>query len=162
MASAVYAAAVWLGTPTSDGIQTAVVRFAAIVVGLVCVLGIVACGGGGGVSVTQLKRSDKPYFWLGTSFDGLNLTHAEPYGTGHDRGVADLIYGDCHASGDAGCAPPLDLQHRLCRGTLTIVIFVGTDPTPGRAARAAKALRPLTNAARRITPQIAYDRSPPC
>lgn len=109
------------------------------------------------VDLGRLTSSSLPYYYVGRSFDGLQLTHAESY----HSGVANLIYGTCEPRPD-GCPPPLALQHRLCRGRATVVIFVGVNPKPGRAARAAKALRPLSKGARRMAPEIAFDRSPPC
>jgi hypothetical protein len=50
----------------------------------------------------------------------------------------------------------------LCRGRVTVVIFVGTNPKPGRATRAAHELRPLSKGARGVKPDLAFDRAPPC
>jgi hypothetical protein len=110
----------------------------------------------------KLERSNKPYFFVGRTFDGLELTHTETYETADDN-TATLVYGDCEPVGDdGGCAPPLELQHRLCGDELAVVIYVGVDRKPGRAARAANALRPVNDAARRIEPDVAFDRAPPC
>jgi hypothetical protein len=60
-----------------------------------------------------------------------------------------------------GCAPPLELEHRLCHGTVTVVIWAKGE---GRlAARAAHALRPLSRGARTAQrPKIAFGHSPYC
>ncbi|WP_354701949.1 hypothetical protein DSM112329_02291 [Paraconexibacter sp. AEG42_29] len=42
-------------------------------------------------------------YWLGEQFAGLPLT---------DSTDSNYSYGDCEASGDAGCAPPLQVQNR--------------------------------------------------
>ena len=123
-----------------------------------CASLLAACGGHE-VDLAEFESSDRPYFYAGESFDGLSLTHVEPYDA---TGVGFLIYGTCEASSDTGCAPPLELQHRLCGGRLTVVIFVGSDLKPGRAARAAKALEPLSRGARGVKPSLAFDSSPPC
>jgi hypothetical protein len=105
-----------------------------------------------------LKDADAPYYYVGPSFDGVEISHVERY----DAGVADIVYGTCQAGDDEGCAPPLQLQHRLCRDRVTVVIFVGQGAKRGSAARAADALRPLSKAARGRHADVAFDRSPPC
>ncbi len=128
---------------------------------IACVTSLSACGSNGaGIApeLAKLRKSRQPYYYVGRSFDGLRLVHVERY----DGGVANLIYGTCDAGDDQGCAPPLALQHRLCRGRVTVVIFVGANPKPGRAARAQHALRPLSRGGRQLTPDVAFDRSPPC
>jgi hypothetical protein len=108
----------------------------------------------GSLDVNDLRNSDAPYYYVGESFDGLRITHVERY----QRGEATLIYGDCKARSDEGCAPPLELQHRLCHARVTVVIFASN----GRAARAADALRPLSPGASAHQPKIALHRSPLC
>lgn len=44
-------------------------------------------------------------YWLGTSFAGLPLTSIA-----RDNGFVTVVYGDCDPQGDAGCAPPLQIQ----------------------------------------------------
>src|ERR1043166_2309001 len=109
-----------------------------------CVVFLAACGAGGRPNLTDFKNSREPYYFVGPSFDGLRLTHVEPYNA---AGVASFIYGTCEPTADGGCPAPLELQHRLCRGRVTVVIFTGADPKPGRAARAAHALHPLSKGA---------------
>lgn len=124
-----------------------------------CVVSLAACGSSGGTpDLTRFKDSRRPYYYVGRTFDGLRLTHAEQY----IRGVALFAYGTCNPPPDGGCPAPLELQHRLCRGRVTVVIFIGVDPKPGRAARAARALRPLSKGAKGVKPDVAFDRSPPC
>ena len=124
-----------------------------------CVVTLTGCGpnGGGVPDLTKYEKSRQPYFYVGPSFDGLRLSHVLPY----DAGVGAVFYGTCKSPPDGGCPPPLELQHRLCRGRVTVVIFVGAEK-PGRAARAAHALRPLSAGARGIKPELAFDRAPPC
>jgi hypothetical protein len=127
-----------------------------------CVVSLAACGSSGTGSapdLTKFKDSAQPYYYVGSSFDGLRLTYAEPYDA---AGVAFLAYGTCKPPPDGGCPAPLELQHRLCRGRVTVVIFVGANPTSARAGRAAQALRPLSKGARRVKPDLAFDQSPPC
>lgn len=126
---------------------------------LTCIVGFLAACGGSAGDLTSVEGSSLPYFWAGSSFDGLELEHVEPY---DETGVAFLVYGTCEPSSDGGCPPPLELQHRRCGPRVTVVIFVGADPEPGRAARAAKALRPLSDGARGVRPSVAFDRSPAC
>jgi hypothetical protein len=137
-------------------------RAAAVVAAVIaCVTSLTACGSNGdriNPELAKLRESRQPYYYVGRSFDGLRLVHLEPYG----GSVANFIYGTCKAGDDHGCAPPLALQHRLCRGRVTVVIFTGANPKPGRAARAGQALRPLSRGAREVTPDVAFDRSPPC
>ena len=58
---------------------------------------------------------DYALYYLGTSFNGLPLTHAAmgPGSGIHRRRAWDFIYGDCTPSGgDApSCTPPLDVQN---------------------------------------------------
>jgi hypothetical protein len=118
-----------------------------------------ACGSGSGVpNLAKYEKSRQPYYYVGRSFDGLHLSGVQPY----QAGVASIFYGTCKPPRDGGCAPPLELQHRLCSGRLTVVIFVGANPNPGRASRAAHALRPLSNGARGGKPLLAFNRAPPC
>jgi hypothetical protein len=116
---------------------------------------VTACGGGSNsLDVNDLRNSDAPYYYVGEAFDGLMISHVERY----QNAVATFTYGSCEARSDEGCAPPLELQHRLCRGTVTIVIFANER----RAARAADALRPLSRGASAQRPEIALNRSPQC
>lgn len=118
---------------------------------------VTACGGAGSLEVSDLRNADAPYYYVGESFRGLRITHVERY----QRSVATLIYGDCKARSDMGCTPPLELQHRLCHGTLTVVIFAKGNER--RAARAADALRPLSRGASSAQrPTIAFGHSPYC
>src|SRR5207244_12878090 len=66
--------------------------------------------------------------------------------------------GDCKARSDEGRAPPLELEHRLCHGTVTVVIWAEET----LAARAAGALRPLSRGANGRRPEIAFNHSPRC
>jgi hypothetical protein len=112
------------------------------------------CSEGGSLSVDDLRNSKAPYYYVGRSFEGLKISHVEQY----QRGVATFIYGTCKARSDEGCAPPLELQHWRCHGSVTVVIFANK----GRAARAAGARRPLSRGAKARRPQFAFERSPGC
>jgi hypothetical protein len=108
-----------------------------------------------------MRADERPYFWVGESFEELELTHAEPY-----RGrFATVIYGRCEVPtgwfADGGCAPPLSVQNVLCSsGAVNVAIF---GDGGGRAARAAKSVRPLNDAARAAgEPMITFDRSMDC
>ena len=109
---------------------------ALVMFGAGCMGGSNVCPNGP-VEVERLRRSKAPYFWVGRTFDGLDLTHTEAYGDA-SKTVASLIYGRCEVAGGwfKDGAPPLELQHRLCGDELIVVIFVGAEPKPGRAARA--------------------------
>ena len=76
----------------------------------------------------------------------------------YQRSDAAITYGDCKARSDEGCAPPLELEHRLCHGTVTVVIWAKET----LAARAADALRPLSRGANGRRPEIAFNHSPRC
>jgi hypothetical protein len=109
-----------------------------------------------------LKDANAPYYYagpdVGPAFDGFETSDVQRY----DAGIAAIIYGTCRASNDKGCAPPLELQHRLCRGQVTVVIFVGQGAKADSAARAAEALRPLSKGARGRQANVAFDLSRPC
>jgi hypothetical protein len=112
-------------------------------------------------NLDDLRNADAPYYYVGSSFDGLEVTHIQTYRAGE----ADILYGTCKPpSGDGGCPLPLELQHRLCHGVVTVSIFVGQGAKRGSANRAAKSLRPLSKGARvrRERPDIVLDRGVPC
>src|SRR5262249_39738362 len=117
-----------------------------------------ASGGSSAPDLGKYEKSRQPYYYVGRSFDGLRLSNVQPY----QAGVASIFYGTCKPPPDGGCPPPLELQHRLCRGRLTVVIYVGTNPKPGRAVRAAQALRPFSEGASHGKPLLAFDRAPAC
>jgi len=138
-------------------------KYAALVATAAAVLA--GCGGGtivvptGPVKLDELRADSRPYFWVGTSFEGLPLTYAEQY----NGRFGSLMYGTCEIRGgsfsDEGCAPPLEIQNTICRGEVSVAIFPGGR----RAARAAKALRPLNAAARRAKePFVSIDRGVAC
>ena len=125
---------------------------------LACAVGLVGCrSGDGSVNVDDLRDADAPYYYVGPSFDGLPVTHILRYRAGE----ADVAYGTCRPpSGEGGCGLPLELQHRLCHGIVTVSIFAERD----RARRAAKALRPLSKGAhaRPKRPFVVFDRGVSC
>ena len=138
------------------------------VIVLVALLGAVAAGCGGTVTVpsgpvrlTEMRADHGPYYWVGESFEGLALNSANPY----SGRFGNLIYGKCEAPtgpfAEGGCAPPLQVQNVLCRdGRVTVALFARGG---GLAARAAKALRPLNRTARAAgKPMVTFDRSIDC
>ena len=110
------------------------------------------------VSLEDLQKADTPYYDVGSSFDGFELSHVERY----QGGVANILYGTCDAGSDGGCPLPLELQHRLCHGRITISIFVGQGAKKGSAHRAAAALRPLSKGARKQKPDVVFDTGAAC
>jgi hypothetical protein len=109
------------------------------------------------VSIADLRKADAPYYYVGRSFDGYDVSDVLRYRADE----ASILYGTCkQPSGEGGCAPPLQLQHRLCLGVVTISIFAES----GTARRAAKALRPLSKGARARTqkPVVVFDRGVSC
>jgi hypothetical protein len=112
------------------------------------------------VNLDGLKNADAPYYYVGSSFDGYDVSYVARY----RAGTASIIYGTCHAGSDGGCPPPLEIQHRLCFGVVTISIFVGQGAKSGSARRAADALRPLSKEARARTqePDVVFDRGVAC
>jgi hypothetical protein len=128
--------------------------FASIVVAAGCT------SGDRSVNLDELRTADAAYYYVGPSFDGHDASHIERY----RAGVASIIYGTCDLGDDDGCSPPLEIQHRLCLGVVTISIFVGQGAKPGSARRAAEALRPLSAGARARTtrPAVVFDRGVAC
>lgn len=134
---------------------------------LACVLVLGACGRGsetvpnGPIHLAEMRVDTRPYYWVGELFDGLPLTYAKPY----SGRFGNLMYGTCELPtglfAEGGCAPPLQVQNVLCEdGQATVALF---SHGGGRAARAAKALRPLNTAARRAgSPRVTFDRSVLC
>ena len=116
------------------------------------VLSLAACSGSsddtgdGQEQLNALRRANVPYFYLGDTFLGLPVTHAEG---DQKRGL--VVYGDCEP-GESGCAPPVQVQTKLCkRRKVVVAIFFGTRiPGQARMQRAKKAVRPLNEAAKRI------------
>jgi len=116
-----------------------------------------AVGCGGRVQLDGLRKSDAPVYWLGSSFEGLELTYADTWG----GDGALLVYGSCEPSGgflgDAGCTPPLQL--RSCSGSDGVSLFGGQT----LMRRAAKELRPLNAAAHRVgRPYIQFGHGSYC
>lgn len=112
-------------------------------------------------NLDDVRDAEVPYYYVGPSFDGFEVTHVQPY----REGTADILYGTCEPPGDeGGCPLPLELQHRLCHGVVTVSIFVGQGAKRGSAKRAARALRPLSEGARVRTeePVIVFDHGVPC
>jgi hypothetical protein len=128
---------------------------------------LVSCGGGsvtvpsGPVRLAEMRADSRPYYWVGESFNGLELTYAEPY----NGRFGNVGYGTCEAPtglfAESACALPLQVQNVLCAdGSATVALF---SDGGGRSARAAKALRPLNEAARRAgAPRVTFDRSVLC
>jgi len=113
------------------------------------------------VNLDELRNADAPYYYVGPSFDGRHVTHIERYRAGQ----ADVLYGTCKPpSGEGGCPLPLELQHRLCHGVVTVSIFVGQGAKRDSARRAARALRPLSKGARARPkkPFVVFDRGVSC
>jgi hypothetical protein len=116
--------------------------------------------GDGSVNLDALHKADAPYYYVGPSFDGYDVSYVSPY----RAGTASVIYGSCHAGDDEGCPPPLEIQHRLCLGVVTVSIFVGQGAKRGSAHRAAEALRSLSKGARARPkrPVVVFDRGVSC
>ena len=75
-----------------------------LVVVLLAVLGGCASGS---VDLSEYRRPEvPPTYWLGETFEGLELTDAH----GGPEGPT-FVYGTCESSSNGGCAPPLELQH---------------------------------------------------
>src|SRR3954452_24772025 len=119
---------------------------------------ITACGGAGSLEVKDLRNADAPYYYVGESFHGLKISYVQRY----QRSDAAIIYGDCKVRfgiDPGSCTPPLELEHRLCHGDVTVVIWARET----LAARAADALRPLSRGASSAQrPKIAFGHSPYC
>ena len=134
---------------------------------LACALLLAACGArsetvpNGPIELAELRADTRPYYWVGESFDGLALTFAKPY----SGRFGSLMYGTCETPtglfAEGGCSTPLQVQNVLCTdGNATVALF---SDGGGRAARAAKALRPLNAAARHAgSPRVTFDRSVLC
>ena len=131
----------------------------AAAVGLAATELLAGCSQSGSLKVTDLRDATLPYYYVGQSFDGFKVSHVERY----RAGVAEILYGSCEAAAyDQGCPVALELQHRLCHGHLTVVIFTGQGAKKGSATRAAAALRPLSRSARGQKPTVAYGEAPAC
>jgi hypothetical protein len=109
----------------------------------------------------ELRAEPQPIYYLGSSFEGLRLTHAERRGTG-----AFLAYGDCDLAlgqTEGGCGVPLQLQNVMCPGERPgVVVFASLGG--GQAYRAIRALRPITGEDPRRRPRAAVGSNPfgPC
>ena len=161
-----------LGGLMSGSMQSNMIRTRAVAVLLLAgALALSASGCGnqskqlqrGPIKLLELRNSGRPYYWLGRSFDGLQLTYADATSA---QG-ADFIYGQCKAGGgfliDSGCEPPLTVQNKFCPVDNIVVVIYTDGKSPGRAARAAKAIRrldPLTAPGLHLT--VRFGRSPPC
>ena len=113
------------------------------------------------LNLNNLRNAEAPYYYVGSSFEGHDVSYIYRYRAGE----ASIDYGTCEPPssglfGEGGCPVPLQLQHRLCLGVVTISIF----GNPGVARRAAEALRPLSKGARARTqkPVVVFDRGVSC
>ena len=73
-------------------------------------IGVTGCGSeGNGAQSEQVDEALAESYWVGDEFDGLDLAEVlvPPDGTGTST---SFIYGTCEPTGDAGCAPPLEVQ----------------------------------------------------
>jgi hypothetical protein len=100
---------------------------------------LVSCGGGsvtvpsGPVRLAEMRADSRPYYWVGESFNGLELTYAEPY----NGRFGNVGYGTCEAPtglfAESACALPLQVQNVLCAdGSATVALF---SDGGGRSAR---------------------------
>jgi hypothetical protein len=107
----------------------------------------------GPVDLPKLRESSIPVFYLGESFSGLELTYADI--PSENRVL--VAYGTCEAESGSSCTPPLEIL--TCVSSETVALL-------GRQAlaeRASVALRPLNQAARRITnPRLKINKGPRC
>ena len=127
-----------------------------------CTVASAGCNSGNrSPNLDDLRNADAPYYYVGRSFEGHDVSYISRYRDGE----ASILYGTCKQPssglfGEGGCAPPLEIQHRLCLGVITISIF----GNPGIARRAAEALRPLSKGARARTkkPIVVFDTGVSC
>jgi hypothetical protein len=128
-----------------------------------CTVAATGCSSGDDRSLTldDLRNAEAPYYYVGSSFEGHDVSYIFRYRAGE----ASIDYGKCEPPssglfGEGGCPVPLQLQHRLCLGVVTISIF----GNPGIARRAAKALRPLSKGARARAqkPVVVFDTGVSC
>jgi hypothetical protein len=128
-----------------------------------CTVAATGCSSGDdrSLNLDDLRNADAPYYYVGSSFEGHDVSYIYRY----HAGEASIDYGTCEPPssglfGEGGCPVPLQLQHRLCLGVVTISIFAES----GTAHRAAKALRPLSKGARARTqkPVVVFDRGVSC
>jgi hypothetical protein len=83
---------------------------------------------------------DFPLFYAGSSADGLPLTAV--LRRDDTASYVSFVYGDCDASGDAGCAPPAEIQvWPTCVRSLALYDVASGSPAPewveARGARGA-------------------------
>ncbi len=126
---------------------------------LLTALGAYARGSDTPPDLSELRQAPRPpLYFLGTSFEGVQLRHAEA----RDR-FASFVYGDCElpvSIDPGGCAPPLEIQNVACDSRTTAVAIFGHDRRQMR--RAAEALR-LVNRPRplpRRPPKVHLDANP--
>ena len=105
--------------------------------------------------VTAIKHARGPeLYYLGASFEGLRLSHADDSPRG-----GFFVYGDCEiplGRDEGGCSPPLQIQNVTCPGEPTAVVVFGGEG--GLAQRAAGALQLLRG--RGTSPRIAIGNDP--
>ena len=128
-----------------------------------CTVAASGCSSGDdrSLNLDDLRNAEAPYYYVGSSFEGHDVSYMYRYRAGE----ASIDYVTCEPPdtglfGEGGCPVPLQLQHRLCLGVVTISIF----STSGSYRRAAKALRPLSKGARARTqkPVVVFDRGVSC
>lgn len=128
-----------------------------------CTVAAAGCSSGDdrSLNLDDLRNAEAPYYYVGSSFEGHDVSYIYRYRAGE----ASIDYGTCEPPssglfGEGGCPVPLQLQHRLCLGVVTISIF----GNPDIARRAAKSLRPLSRGARARTqkPVVVFDTGVSC
>jgi hypothetical protein len=128
-----------------------------------CTVAATGCSSGDdrSLNLDDLRNAEAPYYYVGSSFEGHDVSYIYRYRAGE----ASIDYGTCEPPssglfGEGGCPVPLQLQHRLCLGVVTISIF----GNPDIARRAAKSLRPLSRGARARTqkPVVVFDTGVSC
>jgi hypothetical protein len=105
------------------------------------------------------RSADGTVFYVGTTFEGLPLTHAANY-PAESPLETTFIYGDCDpGGGDGGCPAPLEIQSAICADGPTKVGIFGY---PGKLRKqAARNLRPV-GGGDAPAPEVVIDSGPIC
>jgi len=109
------------------------------------------------------RQADGPVYYVGMSFEGLPLTHADGPQAARPSEAA-FGYGDCEPTGsEGGCPLPLDIQSAVCPGgRREVAIFTAGGFPPRRMRDVVRALRPVGGRVADRPDRIVFQVGPTC
>ena len=109
------------------------------------------------------RQADGPVYYVGMSFEGFPLTHAQGPLPGSPTEAA-FGYGDCEPPGnEGGCPLPLDIQTAVCpNGRSEVGIFTAEGFPPRGMKDVVRALRPAGGRGPDAPERVVFQAGPMC